>query len=305
MSETQGIKRGMGWRRDLPSLEDYTVEKNDLHRRLIQQGEKETVKSMIKKLNVHEPAKVSVPGSVDLSGYCSPIEDQGNLGSCTANAAAGLIEYYENRAFGQYTDASRLFLYKTTRNLLQETGDTGAFIRTTMGAMVLFGAPPEIYWPYNIADFDVEPPAFCYAFGQNFQTIQYYRLDDMDTPASLLLKRIKLDLAAGLPSMFGFTVFSSIRQADEDGKIPFPCRGEKDVGGHAVAAVGYDDEIEITNSNCKHTTKGALMIRNSWGEGWGEKGYGWLPYDYVLKGLAVDWWSLIKSEWVNTKNFGI
>jgi C1A family cysteine protease len=305
MSETQEIKRGMGWRRDFPSLEDFTVEKNELHRRLIQQGEKETVKSMIKKLNVHEPAKVSFPGSVDLREWCSPIEDQETLGSCTANAAVGLIEYFEKRAFDKYVNASRLFLYKATRNLLQETGDTGASMRTTMGAMVLFGAPPEKYWPYNIANFDKEPPAFCYAFGQSFQSIQYYRLDDINTPASLLLKRIKLGLAAKLPSMFGFTVFPSYTQARKNGKIPFPCPGENYISGHAVVAVGYDDDLEITNTNCKLTTKGAIMIRNSWGVDWGEKGYGWLPYDYVLKGLAVDWWSLIKSEWVDTKRFGI
>lgn len=188
MSVTTETKRRMGWIRDLPSLEDYTVEKSEVPRRIAQLGEKETVKSMIKKLNVHQPASASIPNSIDLTMWCSPIEDQGDLSSCTANAGVGLIEYYENRAFGEYLDASRLFLYKATRKLLQLEGDTGATIRATMGAMALFGAPPEQYWPYIIPEFDNEPPAFCYAFGQNFKGIQYYRLDDMETSAALLLK---------------------------------------------------------------------------------------------------------------------
>lgn len=121
-----------------------------------------------------------------------------------------------------------------------------------------------------------------------------------------MLDRIKTYLAAGLPSMFGFTVYSSYRQADHTGKLPMPTAGEKIVGGHAVDAVGYDDGMKIKNTNPGAVeTTGALLIRNSWGTGWGTAGYGWLPYDYVLKGLAVDWWSLLKNGWVDTGNFKI
>src|SRR5574337_216933 len=155
----------------------------------------------------------TLPPSVDLRAWCSPIENQGALGSCTANAGAGVVEYFERRAFGHHMDASRLFLYKATRDLMRVTGDTGAYLRTTMGALVLFGVPPEEYWLYTIADFDKEPTAFCYAFAQNFQAIQYYRLDPPGTSKPVLLTRIKTNLAAGLPSMFGFTVYTSISQA--------------------------------------------------------------------------------------------
>ncbi len=266
------------------------------------------MKKLIEKLKAHEPTKAAVPKSVDLRQWCSPIEDQRALGSCTAQAGVGIMEYCENRAFGHYIDASRLFLYKTTRNLLQWEGDTGAYLRTTMGAMVLFGVPPEKYWPYTDSDpeFDREPTAFCYSYAQNYQSIQYFRLDDIRTSATLLLKRIKLLLAAGLPSMFGFTVYSSIDQAERDGRIPYPCDRERIEGGHAVVAVGYKDDLKIKNNNyCGTETTGALLVRNSWGTKWGDGGYGWLPYKYVLEGLAVDWWSLLKSEWVNTKHFGV
>jgi C1A family cysteine protease len=294
---------GMGWLPDYPDFRDFSMESTEVSPRLKAAGVKANVKEMVQSLGVGDPDALSLPATQDLRQWCSPIENQGSLGSCTANAGVGLVEYFERRAFGKHIDASRLFLYKATRNLLRWTGDTGAFLRTTMGAMVLFGTPPEGYWPYVIADFDKEPSAFCYAFGQNYQTIQYFRLDPPNTPKETLMKRIKGLLRAGLPSMFGFTVFTSIGQAGNDGKIPFPCYNEKIAGGHAIVAVGYDDKMKIKNTLCNKTTTGAFLIRNSWGLGWGDDGYGWFPYDYVLKGLAIDWWSLLRQEWVDTGNF--
>jgi C1A family cysteine protease len=296
-------QRGMGWLPDYPDFRDHTVELDELPQRLKGLGQRDSMKAMLKKVGVAAAPK-ALPPSVDLRAWCSPIEDQGALGSCTANAGAGVVEYFERRAFGRHLDASRLFLYKATRDLMHVTGDTGAFLRTTMGALVLFGIPPEEYWSYTIADFDKEPSAFCYAFAQNYQAIQYYRLDPTGTTKPTLLTRIKTNLAAGLPSMFGFTVYTSISQAAGSGKIPYPTSGEKVAGGHAIAAVGYDDALKIKNTNPGAAqTIGALLIRNSWGTGWGDHGYGWLPYDYVLNGLAVDWWSLLKNEWVDTGAF--
>ncbi|MDB9426791.1 C1 family peptidase [Microcystis aeruginosa CS-564/01] len=304
MSETFVIP-AMGWLPDYPDIRDVTFQSERVPSKLEALGQP-SVKQMLAKVGATTSAPATLPASVDLRPWCSPIEDQKTIGSCTAHAGVGLVEYFERRAFGKHLDASRLFLYKVTRNLLHWTGDTGAFLRSTMYALTLFGVPPEEYYPYNIADFDKEPSAFCYAFGQSYQAISYYRLDPPGTTRSNLLTQIKTYLANGLPSMFGFTVYSSISQANTNGgKIPYPTRGEKVLGGHAIDAVGYDDNLKIKNTNPGGIeTTGALLIRNSWGTAWGSSGYGWLPYKYVLDGLATDWWSLIKSEWIDTGQFG-
>jgi C1A family cysteine protease len=296
-------KVGTGWLAPQPDLRDYTP----LNRQIT---------SFNRKLNFPGPKTLRSPNSalrtslkseVDLREWCSPVENQQDLGACTAHAAAGIVEYFEKRAFGKHTDASRLFLYKTTRNLMQVTGDTGAWLRETMGALVLCGVPDEKFWPYKVKDFDKEPGGFVYALAENYSTIKYFCHDPqgLDNAAPDVLRSVKDYLAAGIPSMFGFWGFQSFEDNDIPGDIPYPCKGENAQWGHAVVAVGYDDDRKISNLKCKTETKGALLIRNSWGKSWGDDGYGWLPYDYVLNGLALDFWSLIDMRWIDTGKFGL
>jgi C1A family cysteine protease len=283
---------GLGWLPDIPSHLDYTehhpnvaalLGRTRLAHRVAAHAERE-----------HAAA---LPSSIDLRSFCSTIEDQGSIGSCTAQAAAGLLEYFERRASGIWVDASRLFLYKVERDLLGWTGDTGAFLRTAMEALVAFGAPPERYWPYNPASFDVEPTAFCYAFAGDYKAIQYFRLDPPGTTPAQILLNIKTYLGAGFPSMFGFPVYPEYDSPASGSLIGYPGPGEKSRGGHANVAVGFDDNLKIGND------VGALLVRNSWGTGWALSGYGWLSYRYVLRGLATDWWSMISAKWVDTRAF--
>lgn len=276
---------GMGWRPDLPDFRDLT-------------SRSEPIKHVLAKSVSLKKAKTKQPSSVDLRQWCSPVEDQRDLGSCTANAGAGMYEYFERRAFGTHVDCSRLFLYKVTRRLAGTEGDDGAYLRDTMKAIALFGMPPEKYWPYDVSKFNNEPTSFCYSFAQNYKAVQYYRLDPAGSSHDQALALIRQYLVAELPCIFGFSVYSSIPPAgDGKGEIPMPRSGDKLEGGHAILAVGYDDAKTIGKF------KGALLIRNSWGTDWGMKGYGWLPYAYIESGLADDFWSMVKGTFVDTDLF--
>lgn len=289
------VVRGLGWLPDVPKPSDYTETHSEVapllnHTRLAARS-------------TPGQAPAAQPAQVDLRNWFSPIEDQGSLGSCTANAAVGLLEYFERRSSGRYIDASRLFVYKTELNLLGWAGDTGAYLRTAMEALVLFGTPPEQYWPYDGTAaasnprYDLEPPAFCYAFGANYQAVKYFRLDSPGTPPAQVLTNIKTYLANGFPSMFGFPVYSEFDAPLPGGLIAYPSPTSHYRGGHAIAAAGYDDNLTIGND------RGALLVRNSWGPTWANAGYGWMSYKYVTQGLADDWWTMISAKWVDTGQF--
>lgn len=285
---------GTGWLPPLPDLRDYT----EIHPK---------IETVIQKLTLAD--SFLLPDKVDLRQWCSEIQDQGKLGSCTAHAAAGIIEYFERRSFSKDISASRLFIYKNARNLRKVTGDKGAYLRDTMAALVICGVPSESYWEYtdNDSDFDREPSSFIYAVADNYEALQYFCHDSLGTSQSSaeVLSSVKRYLVAGIPSMFGFYGFSSFIQSDIPGGIPYPGLDEQAQWGHAIVAVGYDDTIKIKNIKYNQETTGALLIRNSWGSNWGDQGYGWLPYDYVLNKLANDFWSLISMEWIDTDQFGI
>lgn len=293
-----------GWLAPVVDPRDYT----DRH---------EKVEPLIEKLHLGKLTKgtrgVVAPPATDLRQYCSPVENQGRIGSCTAHAAVGVVEYYQRRVHGKHTEGSRLFVYKVTRNLLGVTGDTGAWLRNTMGALVLCGVVPEQYWPYSdeAQEFDKEPPQFCYAVADNYQAVRFFSHDPLakPRPKAEVLSSVKKYLVAGLPAMFGFFGFDSAFSSDDPAAFPVPTPEEIQSGairwGHAVVAVGYDDKKKVTNTQSNRASTGAFLIRNSWGGEWGMGGYGWLPYEYVTLGLAIDFWSLIAQGWVDTGKFGL
>src|SRR5260221_914161 len=243
-------KRGLGWIPDVPKANDYHPRHSQV-RPLLQRT------ALGGRIDEEGARSAALASSDDLRSHFSPVEDQGDIGSCTVNAAVALLEYFERRASGAHVDDSRMFVYKAERDLLGWTGDTGAYLRTAMEALVLFGAPPERYWPYDTTRFDVEPSAFCYAFGQSYKAIKYFRLDPGATSPVHVLANIKAFAAAGFPSMFGFPVYSDYDNPLPGGLIAFPSASSHYRGGHANVVAGYDDGITIGSD------KGALLVRNS------------------------------------------
>ncbi|MFC0112140.1 C1 family peptidase [Kibdelosporangium aridum] len=289
-------RKGMGWLPDRPDVRDFSHDSPEVHK-LLSAASSKSLRHLV------SGAAAELPASVDLREWFSPVEDQLDLNTCTANAACGIVEYFQRRSFGKHVEMSRLFLYKVTREFAGLTGDTGAYLRTTMGALALFGVPPEQYWPYDPLLLDENPPAFCFAFAQNYQALTYFRLDSPDTLGADLVTRVKNHLAAGVPSMFGLSLYGSIANPRKPGDIPYPAKSENAVGGHALVAVGYDDGRTVQNPIDRKKKTGAFLVRNSWGLLWGDGGYGWLPYDYARQGLAEDWWAMTAQEWVETSAF--
>ena len=285
----------MGWHPDVPDFRDCDLDTLDRDPKT--SGRKRQSETRVADLLC--AAKLPATGTVDLRPGCSPIEDQGRLGSCTAQSVVGLMEYLMGRAGMDHIDGSRLFVYKITRNLLGWTGDTGAYLRTAMHAVRAFGVPPEELWPYVIDRFEDEPTPFLYSYAQNFKAMKYVRLDKAGLPTNKILDNVKYVLARGYPVAFGFTVYSSLTGTAD---ISFPDTRYRRSGGHAVLAVGYDDNHK-TGPDEDGPVVPSLIIRNSWGRIWGDAGYGYLPYEYVLRGQARDFWTAYSWDWIYTTAF--
>jgi C1A family cysteine protease len=273
----------MGWHPDIPDIRDFSPEN-------------EVVQSILKKSKSSILEGTKLEKKVDHRALCSPIENQQSLGSCTAQAVVGLMEYMMRRGTGEHIDGSRLFVYKVTRRLLGTTHDSGAYLRTAMQAVSLFGVPPERHWPYVVENYNDEPSAFLYSYASNYQTLNYARLDTIDLSRNEVLNLLKRVLQAGYCVVFGFSVYSSLSNSAD---IPFPTSTDSLQGGHAVMAVGYDDNHKVGGKVVP-----SLIIRNSWGLGWGDRGYGYLPVEYILAGIARDFWTCFKWEWIGEGQFG-
>jgi C1A family cysteine protease len=308
---------GTGWRPDPPDPRDKTLGHHEIVELLRGTGLPDAV--------FGKPRRLA--SSVDLRKWCSPVQFQGYYNTCTAHVVAGMVELLENRAQGAYVPASRLFLYQVARRILGEEGDPGVYLRQMMGAVAMLGAPPEKFWPYldtsrkDDPRLNASPDAFVYAMARKYGGVEYFRLDrsgEGDEERSgrggalvrkLLpgppgtLHRIKACLSTSHPSSIGFSLYkSSLTEAAKSGAIPMPRQDEPPVGSHAVLIVGYDDERTIGGDGAPET-KGAFLFKNSWGDGWGEKGYGWLPYAYLENDLAKDSWAMSGARWVDTDAF--
>jgi len=230
---------------------------------------------------------LALPASADLRPGCPPVYDQGQLGSCTANAIAGAIEFDQIKEKLPEFTPSRLFIYYNERVIEHDVqSDNGAQIRDGIKSVARLGVCSETSWPYSDQNTDPnpcptcpyakKPPQSCYTEASKHKVTLYQRL----TPLANVLKGC---LASGYPFVFGFTVYASFEspQVAQTGIVPMPGPNEQVVGGHAVVGVGYEDASQ------------RFIVRNSWGTGWGLQGYCMMPYAYLTNPqLASDFWTI-------------
>jgi C1A family cysteine protease len=226
---------------------------------------------------VKKPKKSTLPKEVDLrEKFPAKPYDQGQLGSCTANTLVGLREYLLATNKQPYTALSRLFLYYFERYVEGTVNeDSGAMLRDGMKVLQKIGVCPELDDEYNIAKFTERPSDQAIADAGQFKITEYHRITSS--------KGVQQALSEGQPVAIGFTVYDSFESFDvaETGIVPMPKAGERQLGGHAVLVVGYKE----INGHLH------FIIRNSWGEDWGDKGYCYMPVEFFTHGIVVDMWT--------------
>jgi C1A family cysteine protease len=242
-----------GWQRDLPDARDHVYS-----------------------VPLHALPK-GLPEKVDLRGGCPPVYDQGQLGSCTANAIAGALEFDRKKQKLSDFVPSRLFIYYNERVMEGTVGhDAGAQIRDGIKSVAKIGAPPETDWPYDIEKFTIKPPTRAYNDAKVDRAVHYQSVVQS-------LQQMQGCLATGYPFVFGFTVYQSFESPEvaRTGIMPMPAPGEKKLGGHAVMAVGYDGSSR------------RMIVRNSWGTHWGMDGYFTMPFEFITSAsMASDFWTI-------------
>ena len=223
----------------------------------------------------------SMPSRIDLRAYCTPVEDQGTIGSCTANAVVGALEYHQNVAGQQIVDLSRLFVYYNARRIGEnEQDDAGATINHVMAATLAYGACPEKMWPYQKAMWKTRPTEDCYAAARQYGAVHFAR--------TALGPDCKAAVAAGLPVVFGISLPGQMLMVEgsQTGRIQKPTNGWLEGGGgHAMLIVGYDDSLN------------AWLVRNSWGTSYGEQGHVWIDYDVMTHyAWPTEYWTIGEIE---------
>jgi C1A family cysteine protease len=224
----------------------------------------------------------ALPPHVDMRAQNPPVYDQGQLGSCTAQAIAAALEFDQIKQ--QQADVftpSRLFIYYNERVIEGTAGeDSGAMLRDGIKSIARQGGPHEALWPYVVSRFRQKPGPAAYKDGARHEAVLYQRLRQS-------IDQLQGCLADGYPFVFGFSVYESFESTAvaKTGTVALPARTDALIGGHAVVAVGYDDPQR------------RFLIRNSWGTAWGIDGYGTMPYEYLLDGgLSDDFWTIKMVE---------
>jgi len=229
------------------------------------------------KLDILElPLLNKLPEVVDLRHKFQTVYDQGKLGSCTANALCGLMGYDDNTLYG-----SRLFVYYNERKLENDIpDDAGASLSDGISTLQKYGVCQETEWPYDVNKFAVAPPPHCYTEARQHKALQVKHIYNDVTS-------MKSALAQGYPFVVGIVVYQSFESNEvaQTGLVPMPTETDQELGGHAVVCVGYDDNRRL------------WIMRNSWGTEWGDKGYFYLPYLYLLDSrLSSDLWNIISVK---------
>lgn len=215
------------------------------------------------------PHLALLPPSADNRANCSPVANQGHLGSCTAfSSVKGFREFLQRHDHEDTTPLAPLFMYYESR--YDKEHDTGSTLTDCMEVLDTTGVAPEATWPYDITKFALKPPAEAYTAAKKFQ---YHHAIKLGSFAD-----VQTALSKGYVVPFGFDVYASFKTIGKDGLMPVPKPGEQRLGGHAVVAVGYDNQKQL------------VTVRNSWGEAWADQGYFYMPYS-VFKTTARDMWS--------------
>jgi len=219
-----------------------------------------------------------LPAAVDLRRHCPPIYNQLHLNSCSANALAAALRFDEIReGRAGIASPSRLFIYYNERVVAKLVDqDAPVSLRDGYRTIAKFGSCPEAMWPYLVRRFRRKPTPACYRSGRRHVPIGYFRI-------RRAIDDLRACLAEAYPFVFALGVHKSMMRRDvrRTGVVPIPTRRDALIGGHAVVAVGY-----------RHAER-QLVFRNSWGSGWGDHGYGYLPYAFVNSpALTWDFWTM-------------
>ena len=222
------------------------------------------------------PAIQVLPPAIDLVDR-NPVLDQGGLGSCTANAIASAYRFELDKLAGTRLHGlpSRLFIYYNER-FMEGTikSDAGAMIRDGFKSINRDGVCSETAWPYRELMFTRKPSQSCYQSARHHHALSYQRV-----PRSL--EMIKSSLAAHHPVVIGFSVYETFMNMSPNGLMLMPVGNDRLLGGHAVAVFGYDDATS------------RFKVKNSWGPNWGDNGYFYMPYKYLMDpNLSDDFWNL-------------